>query len=112
MKIGSLKEDNICSRVPLFLDRHSAFHIERTKSYSLLCRPERKYLVFSPVDIAIVVSPQSGRFFAVFEYNQEKYSCKETSLEEKYGCFPTVVLNSVGDSRLFKDLIPGQGHRS
>ncbi|ETO65432.1 hypothetical protein F444_17258 [Phytophthora nicotianae P1976] len=37
MKVGSKNEENICSRVPRFLEAHSDFRILQTKSYGLLC---------------------------------------------------------------------------
>lgn len=37
MKVGPKNEENICSRVPRFLEAHSNFRILHTKSYGLLC---------------------------------------------------------------------------
>ncbi|POM79457.1 Hypothetical protein PHPALM_2871, partial [Phytophthora palmivora] len=93
-KIGSANEENIAVQISSFLDKHSQYHIERLKSYGLLCR--------------------RGRFHAIMEYKTRTTARtvqKEQVLANSWGRFLTVDVSAMGFGGRLCDVIPEASHR-
>ncbi|OWZ06177.1 LOW QUALITY PROTEIN: hypothetical protein PHMEG_00021605 [Phytophthora megakarya] len=111
-KIGTHNEPRIAAH---FLKEHSAFVVEKVKSYGLLCARGIPYAAFSPDDIAAVSSDDRGKYHAVFEYKtrvNDQTEQQETILAERFGVFTKVELMTNELCGNFKDLLPDGGHRS
>ncbi|OWZ00723.1 hypothetical protein PHMEG_00028028 [Phytophthora megakarya] len=114
-KIETHNEPRISAHIQPFLKAHSAFVVEKVKSYGLLCARGIPCAAFSPDDIAAVSSDDHGKFHAVFEYKtrvNDQTEQQETILAERFGVFAKVELMSNGLCSNFKDLVPDGGHRS
>ncbi|KAE9063417.1 hypothetical protein PF007_g29565 [Phytophthora fragariae] len=115
MKVGSKNEDNISSRLPVWFREQTQYDLKHTKSYGLLCRPDMKYLAFSPGGVGMFSSPETQDFFAILEYKTRTTPvtiAKEAAIATKYDKFVTITLNSAEDGDDFKTIVPDQSHRS
>ncbi|KAE9164762.1 hypothetical protein PF005_g29888, partial [Phytophthora fragariae] len=88
MKVGSKNEDNISSRLPVWFREQTQYDLKHTKSYGLLCRPDMKYLAFSPGGVGMFSSPETQDFFAILEYKTRTTPvtiAKEAAIATKNG---------------------------
>ncbi|KAJ8576857.1 hypothetical protein ON010_g2356 [Phytophthora cinnamomi] len=98
-KIGSANEENIADHITAFLDKFSEHHVEKLKSYGLLCRRGMPVAAFSPDNIASVLHTWRGRFNAVMEYKTHTTARtvqKEQSLASSHGKFTSVEVTTTG----------------
>ncbi|POM62939.1 LOW QUALITY PROTEIN: hypothetical protein PHPALM_27842 [Phytophthora palmivora] len=113
-KIGSANEENIAVQISSFLDKHSQYHIERLKSYGLLCRRGMPIAAFSPDNVASILNTRRGRFHAIMEYKTRTTARtvqKEQVLANSWGRFLTVDVSAMDFGGRLCDVIPEASHR-
>jgi hypothetical protein len=109
---GTMNEPFILANLPKFLDRSSDLHMELVEEYGLLAAKSKPSAAFSPDGIAVIVSPQLGRFFALVECKSKCVASTETEeirLAAAFGMF--VEVKAVEQCDLFKVVIPNAGYR-